>query len=67
MNVLDKFTSLPQGRGKVYLEWVSSKGGSLADNPEARNAMSVAMMHQLEPIVNELEEKKAQCCCNSWS
>ena len=59
MNAIDKFTSLPQGRGKVYLEWASSRKVVLwLDNPEARNAMSIAMMHQLASIVNELEEKK---------
>ena len=45
MNAIDKFTSLPQGRGKVYLEWASSRKVVLwLDNPEARNAMSIAMI-----------------------
>ena len=59
MSALNRFRSLPKGRGSLYLEWISSREVVLwLDNPEARNAMSIAMMHQLQPIVKELEEKK---------
>ena len=59
MNTLDEFASLPKGRGSLYLEWASSRQVVLwLDNPDARNAMSIAMMHQLAPIVTELEAKK---------
>lgn len=59
MNTLDEFASLPKGRGSLYLEWTSSRQVVLwLDNPDARNAISIAMMHQLAPIVTELEAKK---------
>ena len=68
MRWITPFTSLPQGRGKHRLEWGSSREVVLwLDNPKARNAMSIAMMHQLATDCEELEEKKTKCCCDSRS
>ena len=53
------FASLPHRRGHIYLEWISDRQVVMwLNNPEARNAMSIAMMHQLADVVQELEEKK---------
>ena len=59
MSTSHPFSSLPHRRGQIYLEWISNRETVLwLDNPEARNAMSIAMMHQLEDVVLELEEKQ---------
>ena len=59
MSTSNLFASLPHRRGRIDLEWISEREVVVwLDNPEARNAMSIAMMHQLADIVQELEEKK---------
>ena len=59
MSTSNPFESLPHRRGQIYLEWISDRETVLwLDNPEARNALSIAMMHQMEDVVRELEEKK---------
>ena len=52
------FASLPHRRGHIDLEWISNRQVVMwLNNPEARNAMSIAMMHQLQDIVQQLEDK----------
>ena len=46
---------LSRGRGRVRLEIEGQTGTLVFDNPEARNAMSVAMMADLVAAVEELE------------
>lgn len=56
MNMVDSFMELPHRRGALELERVSGREAILwLSNPNARNAMSIAMMHQLKSIVEELE------------
>jgi len=56
MDRFESFKGLPHRRGRLELERVSEREAILwLSNPDARNAMSIAMMHQLKSIVEELE------------
>lgn len=57
MNPTDHFSMLPHSRGILELEYTSKRVATIwLNNPEARNAMSIAMMHQLPNIVCTLQE-----------
>ena len=59
MSISTPFASLPHRRGHIDLEWISNRQVVIwLNNPEARNAMSIAMMHQLQDIVQQLEDKR---------
>ena len=59
MSISTPFASLPHRRGHIDLEWKSNRQVVIwLNNPKARNAMSIAMMHQLQDIVQELEDKR---------
>lgn len=59
MSSSNPFASLPHRRGHIDLEWSSDREVVMwLDNPQARNAMSIGMMHQLQDIVQELETKR---------
>ncbi len=52
------FEQLPHSRGHLELEFVSSQHAILwLDNPSARNAMSIAMMHQFPEMIEILQER----------
>lgn len=56
MNPIDHFSMLPHSRGVLELEYTSNRVATIwLNNPEARNAMSIAMMHQLPDIVHRLQ------------
>mgnify|MGYP006089282451 CR=1 FL=1 len=57
MNHVEQFSMLPHSRGILELEFISKRVAILwLNNPEARNAMSIAMMHSLPDIVHRLQE-----------
>ena len=57
MNPIDNFSMLPHHRGILELEYSSKRVATIwLNNAEARNAMSIAMMHQLPDIVHRLQE-----------
>lgn len=51
-----QFEQLPHSRGNLELEFVSPRHAVLwLNNPEARNALSISMMHQLPDVIKTLQ------------
>lgn len=58
MSIKTEFETLPHSRGFLTLEFAADRIATLwLDNPSARNAMSIAMMHQLPSILEVLQEQ----------
>ena len=58
MSIITEFETLPHSRGSLELEFSEDRIATLwLDNPDARNAMSIAMMHQLPSILEVLQQQ----------